>query len=309
MRKPALAIEIALYTACCLVAYFIPGTVTPFPSEANFVTDVISGVVISGTVLSTVAVLGIRIYTTKNREAKQLLAELMERNEALARYDRMKSEFLSMVAHEVSTPMTTIMASGRDTLDLLKEEPLNIEEIAENQRRIENKVMLIDGIITDLMDAVAIENGRLSLNLQQVGLAELLRISCGAHVRHQDRNYNKITYALQPGLPPVMADPVRIEQVMLNLLSNAVRHTFGGVIEVKLEEKDGAQVVSVTDDGEGMDKGTLGSAFDRGVSTKGDYWRHGFGLHVSRLIIKAHGGEIWINSEKGRGTRVSFSLT
>jgi len=244
----------------------------------------------------------------KQKQAKLLLKELVQRNEELARYDMMKSEFLSMVAHEVSTPMTTIMASGRDTLDLLDESPLNIEEIKENQQLIQKKVLLIDGIITDLMDVVAIEKGRLSLRKQSVDLAVLLGLICDEHYKHMDENNNVISSDFQAGLPQVLVDPVRIEQVMLNLLSNAVRHTKNGKIDVRLTSEEGKQVVSVTDNGEGMDEETKRTAFEQYASSKEAYWRHGIGLHICHLIILAHGGEINLSSEEGQGTCVSFSI-
>jgi signal transduction histidine kinase len=304
----ALAVECIVYTACCLAAFFYPETVSTLQFGPAYVIDVIAGIVASGLLLSAVTVLHVRLYNIKQDQASQLYRELIVRNTALTRYNRMKSDFLSMVAHEVGTPMTTIMASSRDTLDLLEELPLDIDEIAENQRRIERKVMLIDGIITDLMDAVAIENGRLSLNSQPVALSELLEISCNAHFRHQDINNNSIVYDFQPGLSLISADAVRVEQVILNLLSNAVQHTYNGTILIKLARRGSAQVVSVSDDGEGMGEETMKNAFVRRISSKEDYWRHGIGLHVCRLIVEAHGGEIWIDSEMGRGTTVSFSL-
>jgi len=200
------------------------------------------------------------------------------------------------------------MASGRDTLDLLKENPLNLDEIADNQRRIEKKVMLIDSVITDLMDAVAIENGRLSLNCQPVVLSELIKIACDAHFRTSDNNNNSVVYDFQHDLPQVLADPIRIEQIIMNLLSNAARHTFNGNITIRLIRAENVQVVSVMDNGEGMDEEVLRSAFKQQISTREDYWRHGIGLHICQLIVSAHGGEIWIESRKGHGTCVSFSL-
>jgi len=308
-RNPALIIEGIIYTACFLIAHHYPEAITQIAKETDIYIEIHTSTAITGIILTVVAIFAIRIYSEKHTQAENLNKQLIERNEALARYDRMKSEFLSMVAHEISTPMTTIMASGRDTLDLLKEPPLDVEEIAENQRRIEKKVLLIDGIITDLMDVTAIENGRLSLKQHPLHLPELLRLSSDAHFKHQDLNNNKISFVFQPGLPKVHADPVRIEQVLLNLLSNADRHTRDDTIEVKLESAGGGmQVVSVTDHGEGMDEDTKSTAFDQNVSSKEMYWRHGIGLHVCRLIVTAHGGEIWIDSEKGCGTSVSFSL-
>jgi len=95
---------------------------------------------------------------------------------------------------------------------------------------------------------------------------------------------------------------------MRNLLSNAVRHTTDGSITIKLSRDDDKQIVSVIDTGEGMDTEIVNSVFKRYVSTKQNYWRHGVGLIACRYIVNAHGGEIWVNSEKGAGTTVFFSL-
>ena len=268
----------------------------------------ILSVIVCGVLLSAIILLVVYRYRIQQIQAVELNRELTERNDTLARYDRMKSEFLDIVTHEISTPMTTIMASSRDTIDLLNEFPLNTVEIEENQRRIESKVMLIDRIITDLVDAVAIENGRLSLNCRMIDLPELLEISCNAHFKQHDINNNSITFELRHGAPKIYADPVRIEQVMLNLLSNAVRHTYNDTIEVKLTRSDGFQVVSVTDHGEGMDADTIRAAFEQRKSSREDYWRHGIGLHICNIIITAHGGELWVTSKKGIGTSVSFSI-
>jgi signal transduction histidine kinase len=224
-------------------------------------------------------------------------------------YDQMKSDFLATVAHEINTPLAVIAASGGDTVDLLNESPLNIDEIKENQLVIEKKVKLIDNIILDLMDAVAIETGKLTLNRQLVNLSEFLKNTCNAHHKQLDLNNNRIAYAFQTALPQIWLDPLRIEQVIVNLLSNAFRHTTNGIITVKLKQADGGgQIVSVTDNGEGMDMEMARAVLKQYVSTKKDYWRHGIGLYICRRIVSAHGGDIWIESEKERGTTVYFTL-
>jgi len=221
----------------------------------------------------------------------------------------MKSDFLATVAHEINTPLAIISASSQDTLDLLKETPLNTEEITDNQMMIERRVKLIDNILLDLMDTVAIEKGRLSLNRHPVNLGELLKNVCDIQFKQIDINNNSIIYDFQPDLPYIWVDPSRLEQVMINLLSNAVRYTDNGIITIKLIKTENKQIVSVIDNGEGMDVEMARVILKQYVSTKADYWRHGIGLYICRQIIAAHGGDIWIKSEKGHGTSVFFSLT
>jgi signal transduction histidine kinase len=222
----------------------------------------------------------------------------------------MKSDFLATVAHEISTPLAVIMASSRDTIELLDEPSPNMDEVLENQKRIEKRVKLIDGIVLDLMDTVAIENGRLSLSRRPLNLPALVRQACDSRFSLPDTAGNSIEYEFEPQLPDIWADPSRIEQVLTNLLSNAVRHTTDGHIAVRVfrAEGGGRQIVCVADTGEGMDGETARSALKQYVSSKPDHWRHGIGLYVCRRVVTAHGGDIWIESEKGRGTSVYFTL-
>jgi signal transduction histidine kinase len=308
-RAAALTIESAIYAACCLIAYARPETVTPFPTEFDYVCDVILGTTVSSGLLTSVVLVHIRMYRIRQAQIKELNRELAARNETLTRYDRMKSDFLAAVAHEIRTPLDVIVAGSRDTVDLLAESPVNAAEIADNQEKIKQRAMRIDGIVMDLMDTVAIESGRLSLSRKPLDLPVLLKTVCDAFFKKTDANNNRLTYDFPPNLPPIWADPARIEQVMTNLIANAVRHTAGGVIAVKLARTEKSWVVSVTDDGEGMNAEVIEAALKQYVpSSNREYWRHGIGLYICRQIIAAHGGEIRIDSEKGRGTTVAFSL-
>ena len=307
-RVAALVIQFILYVGCCLAAYFFPEIVRDIEKESYYVTDVTASFMLSGILLSLVVLQHLRMYNLRQVQIKELNRELEARNETLTRYDKMKSDFLATVAHEISKPLVVISASSADTMELLKESPAAMEEIIENHKRIEQKVMLIDGIVTDLMDTVAIENGRLSLSRRPVKLSELLKNVCDTWFKQLNSNNNRIAYDFQPRLPRIWADPMRIEQVMTNLISNAVKATDNGVITIKLTRTDKSQLVSVSDNGEGMDEEIAKIVLKQYVSSKRDYWRHGIGLYICRQIITAHGGEIWIESEKGRGTTISFSL-
>jgi signal transduction histidine kinase len=307
-RVFALMLELILYLSCLLVVFYRPETAYAAQNESETLFFVILNFTTTGAILLTVLLMRTQIYQKRHEQIGELNRELTARNKTLARYDTMKSDFLATVAHEINTPLAVIAASSNDTIDLLKENPLNIGGIIENQEVIERRVKLIDSILLDLIDIVAIENGRLSLNRQPIFLFELLKNSCDVQFKRLDMNNNSIAYDIQPGLQRVWADPLRIEQVIMNLLSNACKHTKNGIIKVKLVQAQGNQVVSVADNGDGMDAEMARVALRQYVSTKTDFWRHGIGLSICRRIIVAHGGEIWIESEKGRGTSISFLL-
>ena len=307
-RAAAILLELSLYLACLLLAYYRPMLVSDLSTEFSYILVMALNFMVTCVFILVVTTMRSRIIEYRQAQIQELNRELLIEKETLARYDKMKSDFLATVAHEINTPLAVIAASSSDTLDLLEESPLNIFEIKENQTVIERRVKLIDGILLDLMDTVAIESGRLTLSRDAVHLSELVKNICDIHHKKLDVNNNRILYELQSNLPQVLADPMRIEQVMINLLSNALRYTKGGTITIKLTREAGYQTVSVGDDGEGMDAEMVRIALRQYVSTKTEYWRHGIGLHICQRIISAHGGNIRISSEKGRGTTISFSL-
>ncbi|MCL1834820.1 MAG: HAMP domain-containing histidine kinase [Oscillospiraceae bacterium] len=308
-RIAALVLEFILYLSSILLDYFRPELAIPQPSESEYLSIMIINMTAACTIILFVLLLRTQIFNNRHELIEELNRELTSRNDTLAQYDNMKSDFLQTVAHEINTPLAIISASSNDALYLLKETPIKVGEINENLQLIIRRVKLIDSILLDLMDTVAIESGRISLSRSPVSLSHQIRSICDAQFSGLDKNNNNIIYNLAPHLPDVWADSSRLEQVMVNLLSNAVTHTKAGTVTVKLERGEGRQVVSVIDDGEGMEPEVARAVLKQYVSTKADFWRHGIGLYICRQIINAHGGEIWIDSEKGRGTSVFFSLT
>ncbi|MCL1897086.1 MAG: HAMP domain-containing histidine kinase [Clostridiales bacterium] len=304
----ALVFEFGLYVFCCFRVFYWPETAYALPTEDKYFYVMIINFTAACIVILIVITMQMRLFGNRQKRIDGLVSELTARNEELALYDSMKSDFLATVAHEINSPLAVITASSNDTIDLLYESPPKTDEILENQEIIKKRVKTIDTILLDLMDTVAIESGRLTLNCQPVGLSDLLKSICSAQFKRLDANKNRIAFDLEAGLPKIPADAARIEQVMTNLLSNACRHTKNGIVTVKLAQADGRQVVSVSDDGEGMGEEMVQLLLSGHTSTKADYWRHGIGLYVCRRIVAEHGGEIRIDSAPGRGTTVSFLL-
>lgn len=308
-RAIAIAIEFILYIGSMLLAYYKPELAYDIAKESEYFLITNLNFIIITIILLSAFLIQARMFIERHDQVRELNCELEARNETLAQYDKMKSDFLATVAHEINTPLAIIAASSSDTIDLLKETPLNMEEIIENQAIIDRRVKTIDNILLDLMDIVAIEKGRLPLNRNLIDIGELLRSAGDARIKLPDRNGNEIVYDIQARLQKVWADQQRIEQVVINLLSNAFRHSKNGIITIKLERENDRQIVSVADNGDGMDDETAKVVFTQYTSTREYYWRHGIGLAVCRRIIAAHGGEIWVESEKGRGTTISFTLS
>ncbi len=292
--------EIAEYIGVSLFAYFMPQYVTWFETEAEMLTDILVTNAAVSISCGIVLFLHIREYELQRRR-------LAEQNDLLKRHDEAKSVFLTTVAHEIKNPLNAINLYARDTFELLDEENPDIETMKENQRTIEKMVIRIDRIVVELMDTVAIEQGRLTLELASVHLDKVLREAAETFGKNRMGN-NELVFDFDEDLPAIKVDCARIMQVMTNLLSNSIRHTKNGVITVSLRNGGDCQLVSVSDNGEGMCERIRQKAFDGYVSVSREYWRHGIGLYVCHRIIEAHGGKIRIESEEGRGTTVSFTL-
>lgn len=293
--------EFPEYATISVFAYFKPEYVTWFESEKEMLADLM--VTTAAVCISCGVVLFLHL-----REYEKQRIKLAEQNEQLKRHDEAKSVFLTTVAHEIKNPLNAINLHARDTYELLDEPNPEIDLMKENQKTIEKMVVRIDRIVVELMDTVAIKQGRLSLDLAPVCLSKLLREAAGSYFLKNYTGGNELCFDLDASLPPIAADSARIMQVVTNLLSNSLRHTKNGKITLSIKSCGEGQLISVSDNGEGMSEKMKQKALKGYVSVSKEYWRHGIGLYVCHKIIVAHGGKIWIESEQDKGTTVSFIL-
>lgn len=292
--------EVAEYITVSVFCYVNPEYVTWFPTEREMLADILVTTAAVCVSCGTVWFLHLREYEEQRKR-------LAEQNDQLKRHDEAKSVFLTTVAHEIKNPLNAINLHARDTFEMIEEGSSDTDTMIENQKTIEKMVVRIDRIVVELMDTVAIEQGRLTLDLAPVRLSLLVREAAEVYFGKNDTGENRLVLELAE-LPPIQIDCARVTQVVTNLLSNSLQHTKNGIITVSLKSNGAGQTVSVSDNGEGMHEEIRKKAFDGYVSVSKEYWRHGIGLFVCRQIIEAHGGEIRIESEIGKGTTVSFTL-
>ncbi len=223
--------------------------------------------------------------------------------------DQMKSEFVSMAAHELQTPLTMILGYSELLLDSARQfEP---EQTSEFLHIINDKSIELSGLIDDILDLSRIEDGRgLQLNFTHVDVVALCR-KLIADLERTNSLHNFVSEFAIEGVF-VDADEMRLIQVIDNLLGNAIKYSpDGGVIKVVLSQDENWIRIDIIDQGIGMSVEEKENAFERfyradasNTAVRGT----GLGLSITKYIVDAHGGKIDIFSRKGQGTRLEIRL-
>lgn len=224
--------------------------------------------------------------------------------------ERMRAEFLSMVSHELRTPLTSISGYAQVLQrDELRDRPLR--EFHRPLAAIVDQINRLGVLVEDLLDASRAEVGRLALKVTKVDLDGLIRKTVADTAALAPRH--RLELKLPATIPPVRADPGRVEQVLRNILGNAVKFSDPGTkVTVGVEVEKDRVIVSVSDQGPGIAKEDIPMLFMPfhrvhhvgGREVKGI----GLGLFISRSIVETLGGEIWVRSQLGKGSTFSFSL-
>jgi signal transduction histidine kinase len=234
--------------------------------------------------------------------------ELARRNDELSRLNEMKDFVLAVTAHDLRSPVANVV-SYVNLIDATRLDPEDAHYVAIILRNAEFMVRLID----DLMDLASLQSGGVRLDLRPTDLRLLLESNAALNQRLAGEKQMKVKLTLPADVPAVDADPQRVEQVLNNLVSNAVKFApFGSEIHLQLEQRGRDLVVSVRDEGPGIpveEQRKLFQPFGRTtVRTSGGEKSTGLGLAIAKRIVVAHRGEIWVKSEPGKGSTFHFSL-
>ncbi|MDI5936388.1 sensor histidine kinase [Halomonas kalidii] len=236
----------------------------------------------------------------KSRELARIGEELRAANERLRELDRLKDEFVAMVSHELRTPLTSIRAfaeilrDGRDLPDEKREHFLDVV-VLESQR--------LSRLIEEILDLARLESGRLTLTPQPLDLAALARHSVDAVHRLQENRGVSLEVEMALETAPVIGDPDRLEQVIINLLDNAGKFAADEDPRVllRLERHKGHFRLAVEDNGPGIAEDERERVFEKfhqikrsGGQTRGRPRGSGLGLPISRGIVAHLGGRLWV---------------
>ncbi len=256
------------------------------------------------------------LYLMNNRvleESKEAERKLASEKMALESLDKMKTEFLGNVSHELKTPLTVISGYAQTAGQLA--EKMGHPESGEISRRmtlVSSEAERLSLMVGQILDVTCMEEGHMVMEPVRCHLDEIIHTAVRTHYPMLNKNQNRLKIQIERGLPDLLADPARISQVIVNLISNAVRFTFEGEITISAEQQENRLLVCVSDTGAGIEPERIPYLFERYGKKQppggGQDTGTGLGLYICRYIIEQHGGAIWLKSEGSKGTAVFFTL-
>lgn len=221
--------------------------------------------------------------------------------------EEMKSTFISVVSHELKTPVALI----KGYVGTLRREDTTWDStiVQESLQVIEEEADRLSGYIENLLDATRLQASGFTVNKSDLQVADLIE-HVAARYRTQTSKHT-IKVDVPAPLPVILADETRLNQVFSNLVSNAIKYSPDGEICISARVSGDNIICCVSDEGPGIDPNDLPFVFDRFYrapdairQTKGA----GLGLYLAKAIVEAHGGRIWIDSEQEKGARICFNL-
>ncbi|BAY13646.1 response regulator [Calothrix sp. NIES-2098] len=238
--------------------------------------------------------------------------------------DRMKTDFISTVSHELRTPLTSVIGFAKlikkkldETLfPLLSTDDKKIQrsmrQVSENVSIIISEGERLKALINDILDLAKIEAGKVQWNMQPLCVPKMLEQAFAATTALFEQKSLQLIPEIEPELPEIIGDRERLIQVIINLISNAVKFTATGSITCQAKVIDKEIIISIIDSGIGIAQEDQNKVFEKfkqvGDTLTDKPQGTGLGLPISKEIIEHHNGRIWVESELGKGSNFSFSL-
>jgi Na+/proline symporter/nitrogen-specific signal transduction histidine kinase len=246
-----------------------------------------------------------------SRELEKATADLKEANLRLQELDRLKDDFISTVTHELRTPLTSV----RSLAEILSTNPgIDADQLENFAGIIIKESDRLIRLVSQILDYEKIESAQMDWAVASLDLGEVVNDAVNSTRQLINDKNITIDLDLTPDVPRVSGDRDRLIQVMVNIISNAVKFCDPdrGMIAVRLRVADNHLIVEVQDNGIGINPKDLNKIFQPFQQvknpTQGRPGGTGIGLTITKRIIDFHHGRIWVESEPGRGSRFSFSL-
>ncbi len=239
--------------------------------------------------------------------------ELCQKNERLHELDKMKTEFLNTISHDLRTPLTSLKWSADNVLILLHN--TNDDNMKRLLKIIRDDSDRLNNLVERLLDFSRIEAGKVKLRRKVIEVKIIIEHGADRLKNKFKEKALRLETDIPPGLPEVWVDRFKIESALINLLDNSIKYSPKGekiLIEVRQQDDPLMVRVSIRDNGTGISAENLKKVFDKfyrtappgEISTRGT----GLGLSIAKSFIEQHGGRIWCESVVGKGTTFHFTL-
>jgi two-component system, OmpR family, phosphate regulon sensor histidine kinase PhoR len=254
----------------------------------------------------------IKLYRQLENLEKEIVL-MFEKNrgdiEYLKKLEKMRTEFIGNVSHEIRTPLFTIHGYLETLLDgALEDQKVNRSFI----EKANNHTLNLNNLLSDLIDISMIESGEMRMSLRYFRINEYLQTLLEEYIGYAAEKGLKLSFTPCRNNLELFGDKVRLRQVMVNLLTNAIKYTEKGEIEIFVEETSNQGRIVVKDTGIGIPSGELNRIFERFYRVDKARSREvggtGLGLAIVKHILEAHNSHLEVKSEAGKGTEFSFLL-
>jgi two-component system, OmpR family, sensor histidine kinase SaeS len=228
--------------------------------------------------------------------------------------DEARRDLVAAVSHDLRTPLASVRALIEAVADGVVDDP---ETRARYLASARGEVTKLGRLVDDLFELARIDAGLLQLELEETSLHDLVSDTLSSFGPEAERRGIRLVGEVSPEVDPVLASPSKLQRVLYNLVSNALRHTpADGTVFLRAEPEEGAVRVEVADTGEGIAPEDLPRVFERSFRGErsrsshgiGDDSGAGLGLAIARGLVEAHGGKINVESRLGEGSRFTFTL-
>ncbi|MGI2904507.1 PAS domain S-box protein [Tolypothrix sp. VBCCA 56010] len=238
--------------------------------------------------------------------------------------DKMKTDFISTVSHELRTPLTSVLGFASiikekletDVFPMISAEDRKLQKtikrVGDNLNIIVSEAERLTSLINDVLDIAKMEAGKVEWQMQPIDPSELVDWATNSTAGLFETNGLQLVSEIEPGLPQIVGDRNRLLQVLINLISNAVKFTESGSVICRVKQGNDGVCISVIDTGIGItleDQPKVFEKFRQVGDTLTDKPKGtGLGLPICKQIIDHHGGKIWVESEPGNGSTFSFTI-
>ncbi|MEO0844320.1 MAG: ATP-binding protein, partial [Cyanobacteria bacterium J06643_5] len=249
-------------------------------------------------------------FNSMSHELHESFDYLEEKNEELERLDKLKDEFLANTSHELRTPLNGMIGIAESVIDGATGEITPLQQ--KNLSMIAGSGHRLLELVNDILDFAKLKNQGLELQQKPVGIYSLVDVVLTFSQSLVGDKKLKLINSVPDNLPLAHADEHRLEQILFNIIGNSIKFTESGKVEVSAKEDQDKLTITISDTGIGIPPEKHEKIFESfeqaDGSTAREYGGTGLGLAVTKQLVELHGGQIWVESEVGKGSNFSFTL-